>query len=232
MDQIGAPSITDWLMVGITFVYMLFTIGIFIANIWSSKSAKNQLEETKKQMEESKIQFEKQISEMRAQLNESKRQFKETNRLSCLLFLQIETPNVTPPNYSFYLDLPLYTEESDSDSSVILLIKNVGNGSATNITYSWDYEGIPDYICEPLPINAIMQSDTYYVEFAFSYTEKNPTKKAVLKWQYEDLLGYTYKQRVIFHFSCGHFSHCENDPPKYLGKVLYSAKKSTGVNNA
>ena len=91
MDQIGAPSITDWLMVGITFVYMLFTIGIFIANIWSSKSAKNQLEETKKQMEESKIQFEKQISEMRAQLNESKRQFKETNRLSCLPFLQIET---------------------------------------------------------------------------------------------------------------------------------------------
>lgn len=40
------PSITDWIMVGITAIYVVATIAIFIANIISANSAKNQLKES------------------------------------------------------------------------------------------------------------------------------------------------------------------------------------------
>lgn len=45
-------SITDWLMVIITGIYMFATIAIFVANLISSKTAKNQLEQTRRQFEE------------------------------------------------------------------------------------------------------------------------------------------------------------------------------------
>ena len=46
------PNITDWLMVGITAVYVIATILICWANLQSAKAAKAQLEEMKKQFEE------------------------------------------------------------------------------------------------------------------------------------------------------------------------------------
>lgn len=43
------PTITDWLMVIITFVYVVATILVCIANIKSARAAKEQTEEMKKQ---------------------------------------------------------------------------------------------------------------------------------------------------------------------------------------
>ena len=183
-------------MVLVTIVYVGATIGILFANKKSAKTAENQLNETKKQLKESQEQFE--IS----------------NRLSCLPFLQIENPFINPPNPDMLIDLPMNTGVSNDCSMVILLIKNVGYGTATNIRYSWDYPGCTDVICKILPINAIMQGDTYYVQFSFDYDEGNPIDRAELEWEYEDLLGNTYEQRVIFHFNNGDFEYCENDTPQ------------------
>ena len=46
------PTITDWLMVGITFVYVVATVFICVANIKSAKATRAQLAETKRQYDE------------------------------------------------------------------------------------------------------------------------------------------------------------------------------------
>jgi len=46
------PTITDWLMVIITFVYVVATILICLANIKSAKAAKEQIDESQKQYRE------------------------------------------------------------------------------------------------------------------------------------------------------------------------------------
>lgn len=48
------PSVTDWIMVGITAVYVIATICICYANFKSAKAAKAQLEESRAQFEESR----------------------------------------------------------------------------------------------------------------------------------------------------------------------------------
>lgn len=47
-------SITDWLMVGITFIYVAATIAIWVANKKSAEATREQLEESKRQFEETK----------------------------------------------------------------------------------------------------------------------------------------------------------------------------------
>lgn len=191
----SVPSITDWIMVGVTVVYVIATVCIFIANNKSAKAAEKQLLEAKKQLKESQDQFE------------------ESNRLSCLPFLQIENPYTNPSSPQMVVDLPLHTGTSNDCSMVMLLIKNVGYGSATNIRYTWDYPGCTDIISEILPINAIMQGDSYYVQFNFEYDNENPIDRAELEWEYEDLLGNTYTQKVFFHYVDGDLEFCENDTP-------------------
>ena len=84
------------LMVLITFVYVVATIAICIANIKSAKASKEQLEESKKQheesiksakeqLEENRRQHEEAMKSAKEQLEESKRQFNEINRpcMSC-----------------------------------------------------------------------------------------------------------------------------------------------------
>ncbi|WP_322180152.1 hypothetical protein [Neglectibacter caecimuris] len=51
------PTITDWLMVAITAVYVIATILICRANIKSAKATKEQIEESKRQFEESNRAF-------------------------------------------------------------------------------------------------------------------------------------------------------------------------------
>lgn len=51
------PTITDWLMVGITFVYVIATIAICLANIKSAKATREQLAESKRQFEEANRAF-------------------------------------------------------------------------------------------------------------------------------------------------------------------------------
>lgn len=52
-------NITDWLMVGVTIIYVLATVFIFIVNRKSAEAAKEAVEVSKKQFEES-IRLQKQ----------------------------------------------------------------------------------------------------------------------------------------------------------------------------
>lgn len=46
------PTVTDWLMVGITIVYVIATLFICLANMKSAKATREQLAETRRQFEE------------------------------------------------------------------------------------------------------------------------------------------------------------------------------------
>lgn len=211
------PTITDWIMVGITFLYMLFTIGIFIANLRSSESAKSQLEETKKQMDESKNQFKKQLSEMRAQLNESKNQFNESQRLSCQPFLQVEIPNVIP-KAQFEINLPLCKDEEVYDHLYNnVFIKNIGKGAATNIIYSWEIKDINVYNSNFPQINGIMQGDKYCMQITSCYRENPQDIQGLLLWEFNDMLGNRYKQKLTIYFEDNELIRCENDTPELIG---------------
>lgn len=48
------PTITDWLMVGITLVYVIATIAIWFANHKSARATEKQLIESKRQFDEIK----------------------------------------------------------------------------------------------------------------------------------------------------------------------------------
>ena len=81
------PLITDWLMVGITAVYVVATIFICIYNGRSAKAT-------------------------REQVAESERQFEETKRLECMPFLQLEvTPDIQKP--MFEIAVPFFKEEAE-----------------------------------------------------------------------------------------------------------------------
>lgn len=56
-EVLSMPSITDWLMVGITFVYVFATIFICVANVKSAKATKEQLAESKRQFDEENRAF-------------------------------------------------------------------------------------------------------------------------------------------------------------------------------
>lgn len=52
IDLLSSPSITDWLMIAITFVYVVATIFICFFNYRSAKASQNQIEESKNQFEQ------------------------------------------------------------------------------------------------------------------------------------------------------------------------------------
>ena len=190
------PTITDWMMVGITLVYVFATIAIWKANKKSAEAALNQL-------------------------SESRNQFEESKRLETMPFLQLEIPTGNnPPLFEIELDLC----EGDRTETLykIVKLKNLGNGSATNIVFSWKRNNTCDQVCDYLPINAIMHGDSYYFQLTFftDVTVETGTT-GVLIWQYDDLLGNSYEQKVSLIFDESDLVWCENDTPKYLGVIGY-----------
>lgn len=187
-------SLTDWIMVGITFVYMLFTIGIFIANIRSSESAKSQLEETKKQMEESKNQFEH-------QLIETKRQYEDKKRLEIMPYIQFEQTN---DRANLELNLALDSEKNPTGTYILLIrMKNTGNGTAKDIayTYQWD-NGRYSYNRGAFPVQALSSGESHTIKINFSHsTEAKDDREAIFFMRYRDLLENDYTQNLCVRFS-------------------------------
>ena len=105
------PSITDWLMVGITVVYVIATVFICWANFSSARASK-------------------------AQVEESKRQYEETKRLQMMPYINCDFEK-TRADDGLKLDIV-----TDCNSSVThgkyFIFKNVGLGSAKEITYKWN----------------------------------------------------------------------------------------------
>lgn len=163
----------DWTMVIITAIYVLATVFIMFANQRSAKSAKEQLAEMKREHEES-------------------------IRYGIMPFLQME--DIAETKYSCSAELPLATE-SDWNGGNIIRIKNIGNGAATNLRYTWTGGDISIPINEAFPINAIKASGEYTLYISFPCVkDRINSVTGNLTFHYDDMRGYSYDQRITFSF--------------------------------
>lgn len=173
------PSITDWLMVGITVVYVVATIFICHANFKSATASKEQVEE-------------------------SKRQFEDTKRLGMMPYLQFSLLKSSEP---LCCELNLVLSSSDdkiSDShynnGYHIKIKNIGNGTAKNILYKWkNFTDVFDRGC--FPIQAIQSGDEYNIRINFAVPEGTSTiLTASIILSFQDLIDNRYTQDVTLEF--------------------------------
>lgn len=190
-------SITDWIMVGITAIYVVATILILRANKKSARAAEKQIEQAKEQIEE------------------SERQFLESQRLSCMPFLQLEYDEI-PHNGTFFIGL--YPDCYHSETNTYELgegednyfwLKNIGNGAAANLSCIWKYSN-GKFESKVFPINGLMHRDKYPV---ILFVEKNKRMEVKLEWIFTDLLGNEYTQKVDLCFENGVLNTIENDIP-------------------
>lgn len=184
------PTITDWIMVGITFLYMLFTIGIFIANLRSSESAKSQLEETKKQLEVSKTQFEEQLAE-------TKRQYEETKRLSIMPYFQCDVSK----NYSYEQNLAIETDNtSGTDYQDKVCFKNIGLGTAKDIRYIWK-NLTSSYDRGAFLFQSALSNESQSISFMFKIPNYDRNEFSVfIELIFKDLINNSYSQTIEFKF--------------------------------
>lgn len=169
-------TMTDWLMVVITAIYVIVTIKISKANMDSAKA-------TREQVEESRLQFEK------------------SQRLQVMPSMQIDILEelydediVAEIPYSLYSDEHL---DSCRSYTFFLMLENAGMGTAKDITILWfNTEGNPAE--EKLPKHILYQQDKMAYLISVGITEKNAiigekheTKLVIL---FKDLLDNEYSQ--------------------------------------
>ena len=206
------PTVTDWLMVGITAVYVVATIFICRANIKSANATRDQVAE-------------------------SKRQFDETQRLATMPFLSLEHIKDGTLDSDFEVSVPVTKGFSlFCRHSNVFRLKNIGNGTATTIVYTWTCHKKDICETECFPINAVSVGSPHNI--TFFYTEDEAPvypSKAVLELQYNDLLGHTYEQKFFFSFRDGDsddiLDKCVVGVPVYRGKLLYSLKSRESKEN-
>lgn len=137
----------------------------------------------------------------------------ETKRLENLPFLQLEIPT-EDAKPMFEIDLPLCLEEPADFIEKVVRLKNVGNGTATNVVYSWKYDKNNIFDSGYPPINAIMKGDSYYIRVNCDMDESAEHEtNACLVLAYSDLLGHDYEQRVGVIFEQYDLVRFENDTP-------------------
>jgi hypothetical protein len=189
----NTPMVTDWIMVIITIVYAITTIGIFRAN--------------KKTVEV------------------SKEQFKETTRLSYMPFLQLWDACGEIPVASTVLHA-CETDAEDDYINFVAKLKNIGNGTAVNLVYDWKCTEIGVSEIDCVPINAIAAGDSYLWQLTFAVKSGSADNlHPILTFSYNDILGYTYEQRVFVTFDENNsdlgYVHCDTDEPVFKGIVTY-----------
>lgn len=184
------------LMVIITFVYVVATCFICGANMRSAKASKAQLEEMKNEHD-------------------------ETIRYGIMPFLQIE--EISEVEHDFYLELPLVDKtQADWEMGSVVRVKNIGNGAATNLTYTWESENMPTVVNDTFPINAIKADGEYQIALSFdSMKSKIGSNLGTLILHYDDMRGYSYNQRMVFTYSPDNRYFCIDDinidVPEYTG---------------
>ena len=190
----------DWAMVIITGIYVVATVIICVFNGCSAKATRDQVEE-------------------------SQNQFYESKRLECMPFLQLEKPQDTQKPL-FEITLPFYKGESTDTIYAVLWLKNLGNGTATNITYSWQHKEFEINEAGYPPINAVMQGDKYCFQMTIDVDDDiDSVSQKEIVFQFDDLLGNTYEQKVILCFEDRDLIRCETDAPVFKGKIRYSIAK-------
>ena len=189
------PMTTDWIMVGITAVYVVATIIICWANMRSAKATKEQL-------------------------NESKRQFEETQRLQVMPYLQVKVEdgkvNENGDPECPYTTFEISDSENDNRLQVIRYIsfENVGLGMLHHTSIKWNSLSKKD---DGYPANDVVIPP--HVEWGINarFIAKGSGTEDLLKSivapcsiniRYEDLLGNMYEQevRMSLIIDCSHIS--------------------------
>ena len=190
----------DWAMVWITVVYVIATCAICWANICSARAS-------------------------RAQLDESKKEHEESIRFSLMPFLQFEAYEAfSGKDYDFELDLPMFRHDScDMVFAEIMRLTNIGNGAATNITYSWENKKHRISLEEAFRVNAVKANGEYNISLVFECNRKmiDSNDCYILTFHYDDMRGYTYNQRMVFKLYSngenGGIAEISTDAPEYTG---------------
>ena len=196
-------------MVLITAIYAILTYRILRANKESTDIAYKQFEDSRDHLAESVRQF-----VIVQEHSEDK------TRLECLPFIQVELLNEEGKETDFVLDFSSpqnQWEEADLLQKDNFKIRNIGNGTAIDLIYTWERENDQAVVGFP-PINAIMCGDTYIVNICFgSLDYLSEEWRGVLTFEFKDLLfnEYTQKMRIIVENSS--FPHIENSTPILIG---------------
>lgn len=165
----NTPLVTDWLMLLVTFVYVVATIFIYKANIESACAAREQIEE-------------------------SRRQFKETTRLNLMPFFEFEVAEKSIYG-SEVAPLNLVIPKGDAFyASREYIIRNIGLGTAKNITYrcinlTESLEG------DLKKVSAIKSNDLKYITLDYKTLQKEKIKLLVIV-HFQDLLNNNYTQNI------------------------------------
>lgn len=184
------PMVTDWIMVVITAIYVIATICITKSNKESASASKEQLKESIKQ-------------------------FDEMRRLSSLPFLQLELNGVKDRATDYIIELPINKGAPVDLFSQVCMLRNIGNGTAMNVVYSWECKEYEITNIDYPPVNAIRYGDSYKVELLISKTEANEKTTGVLTFSYQDLVENEYKQAM--YLSCiGYDIAIDTDVPRLV----------------
>lgn len=187
---------TEWLMVVITAVYAIATIFITISNIVSADASR-------KQVKESRIQFD------------------EMRRLSSLPFLQIELNGKKDCPIEYTLELPIGNNTPGDLFSQIGVLRNIGNGTAMNIVYSWDCKETETSNIDSFFVNAIRYGESYKIELLTTKAKNDNKVKGKLTFDYQDLIGNEYEQTMYISIR-GYDIMIETDTPKLALEPEYS----------
>lgn len=191
------PTITDWLMVGITLVYVIATIAIWFANHKSARATEKQL-------------------------IESKRQFDETKRLEHMPYMQVSFGEwITSDERGSYLpnmwlDINRTADNHASSSGMSIDVTNIGLGLAVNLKCQWVSGDIKQE--QHLSASILKQEECCTSTFIISAAvpDKEPQyAETSLIICFDDFLGNHYEQTVDISFQIH---------PHHINLVQYSTK--------
>lgn len=191
------PTITDWLMVGITLVYVIATIAIWFANHKSARATEKQL-------------------------IESKRQFDETKRLEHMPYMQVSFGKwITSDERGSYLpnmwlDINRTADNHASSSGMSIDVTNIGLGLAVNLKCQWVSGDIKQE--QFLSASILKQEECCTSTFIISAAvpDKEPQyAETSLIICFDDFLGNHYEQTVDISFQIH---------PHHINLVQYSTK--------
>lgn len=175
------PTITDWLMVAITVIYVVATIAIFVTNKGAEKAAKEQLEEMKRQYEDKK-------------------------RLEIMPYIQFER---TVGDTNFALNLVLDSGKNLEGRYILILrVKNIGYGTAKDISYTYQWNNLKEshdrgaFIVQALSSN---ENQTFKIEFAHSNLAQED-QMVCFVLRYRDLLDNPYSQKLVIKLKCSNMA--------------------------
>ena len=169
------PMVTDWLMVGITFVYVVATIFICYFNAKSAKAT-------------------------REQVAESKRQFEESRRLQVVPYLQLSFTNsdISDAVPCVYLEMRNDKEEYTTKQALFTL-KNIGLGIVhhTKITVTTRYKEDDGYPAFDIVMPPNCEKSTYVQFNVKKHHDKLARREDIyIHIKYDDILGNTYSQEA------------------------------------